>query len=628
MAILLTPQISFTLDEAADFANSCAKKLGIHRNDIDDWSFHKKSLDVRHKNPKFMATLLLDIRDDSALRHLEKAGCKPPLPRIQMPDFTRRQVAPRVAVVGAGPSGLFASWTLARAGVKVDLFERGKDAKSRSNDVAQLMHRGILSTESNICFGEGGAGTYSDGKLMTRTKSKFIPIVLELFSKCCNNDRILYESHPHIGTDKLTPMLLNARAHLESLGVSYHFETRIDDIWIDANRCRGIVVNGEKLGYDAVFLCIGHSADEMFETLHRRGVAMAQKPLAIGVRVEHPQELINRIQYGRYAEHPLLPAAEYAVRFNDEKLPSAFSFCMCPGGRVVPSHTHPDCCVVNGMSGSFRNGRFANSALVVQVGEESFDDGPLGGLHWIRRIEKKAAENITDKKIEELLSEKEKLEIQNEKLRNDKSDYNAKLIVNDKNISAYNEIDLKYQEAKKKKPTYETIKKIIGVKEGDDFQAFVQSLAFGILLKIASKYVNSISGKYTLVQVENQVDFKIHDINFSDHKDDRPVSNMSGGEKFIISLSFALGIADLASQNVRVDSLFLDEGFGTLSGKPLIDAIDALKSLQDKGKMLGVISHIPEVIKQFDQRIKAEPSTNGTSILSGSGVTFNKKIAK
>ena len=249
-------------------------------------------------------------------------------------------------------------------------------------------------------------------------------------------------------------------------------------------------------------------------------------------------------------------------------------------------------------------------------------------LETLKEYEKKAAENITDKKNEELLSEKEKLEIQNEKLRNEKSDYNAKLIVNDKNISAYNEIDLKYQEAKKKKPTYETIKKIIGVKEGDDFQAFVQSLAFGILLKIASKYVNSISGKYTLVQVENQVDFKIHDINFSDHKDDRPVSNMSGGEKFIISLSFALGIADLASQNVRVDSLFLDEGFGTLSGKPLIDAIDALKSLQDKGKMLGVISHIPEVIKQFDQRIIAEPSTNGTSILSGSGVTFNKKIAK
>ena len=249
-------------------------------------------------------------------------------------------------------------------------------------------------------------------------------------------------------------------------------------------------------------------------------------------------------------------------------------------------------------------------------------------LETLKEYEKKAAENITDKKNEELLSEKEKLEIQNEKLRNEKSDYNAKLIVNDKNISAYNEIDLKYQEAKKKKPTYETIKKIIGVKEGDDFQAFVQSLAFGILLKIASKYVNSISGKYTLVQVENQVDFKIHDINFSDHKDDRPVSNMSGGEKFIISLSFALGIADLASQNVRVDSLFLDEGFGTLSGKPLIDAIDALKSLQDKGKMLGVISHIPEVIKQFDQRIIAEPSTNGTSILSGSGVTFNKKITK
>lgn len=243
-----------------------------------------------------------------------------------------------------------------------------------------------------------------------------------------------------------------------------------------------------------------------------------------------------------------------------------------------------------------------------------------------KEYENKTAEKNTDKKIEELLSDKDKIEIQNEQLRNEKSDYNAKLIVNDKNINVYNEINAKFQEAKKKKPTYETIKKIIGVKEGDDFQAFVQSLAFGILLKIASPYVYSISGKYTLVQVENQVDFKVHDKNFPDHKDDRPVTNMSGGEKFIISLSFALGIAELASQNVRVDSLFLDEGFGTLSGVPLIDAINALKSLQDKGKMLGVISHIPEVIKQFDQRIKAEPSTNGTSVLSGSGVTFNKKI--
>ena len=159
----------------------------------------------------------------------------------------------------------------------------------------------------------------------------------------------------------------------------------------------GIKHSGKSLCGKALAAKLGIAfadSDEVIETLYRRGVAMAQKPLAIGVRVEHPQEHINRIQYGIYADHPLLPAAEYAVRFNDKKLPSAFSFCMCPGGRVVPSHTHDDGCVVNGMSGSFRNGRYANSALVVQVGEESFDAGPLGGLHWIRRIERKAAENL------------------------------------------------------------------------------------------------------------------------------------------------------------------------------------------------------------------------------------------
>lgn len=394
MTILQTPQLSFTLDEAADFGASCARKLGVDRDAIARWSFHKKSLDVRHKKPKFMATLLVDICGDAALRQIEKAGCRPPMEPVRLPEFVRRENAPRVAVIGAGPAGLFASWTLARGGVEVDLYERGKDAKSRSADIAALMRRGDLSPESNVCFGEGGAGAYSDGKLMTRTKSKYIPLVLKLFSECCDDDRLSYESHPHVGTDKLAPMLLNLRSRLETLGVKYHFETRVDDIWIDAERCRGIRVHGEKIGYDAVFLCVGHSADDMFETLYRRGIAMAQKPLAIGVRVEHPQEHINRIQYGSYADHPLLPAAEYAVRFNDKKLPSAFSFCMCPGGRVVPSHTHDDGCVVNGMSGSFRNGRYANSALVVQVGEDSFDAGPLGGLHWIRRIERKAAENL------------------------------------------------------------------------------------------------------------------------------------------------------------------------------------------------------------------------------------------
>lgn len=231
------------------------------------------------------------------------------------------------------------------------------------------------------------------------------------------------------------------------------------------------------------------------------------------------------------------------------------------------------------------------------------------------------SEKLTEKSKDELLKEIQHLSESDDLLRDRKSRIKSDLENNIRNIEKLNAKKIEYEQMLKEKNIAENLKKIIGVKNGDDFQAFVQSLAFGMLLKIANPYVYSISGKYTLVQIPNQVDFKIHDEKYPDNNDDRPVSNMSGGEKFIISLSLALAIADLASQNVKVDSLFLDEGFGTLSGEPLFEAINALKSLQSKGKMLGVITHVPDVIREFDQRIKAQPTSNGTSILSGSGIT-------
>lgn len=238
--------------------------------------------------------------------------------------------------------------------------------------------------------------------------------------------------------------------------------------------------------------------------------------------------------------------------------------------------------------------------------------------------EKLLQKNLTDKDLNTLEKEKNNLSLTSDDLRNKRSDLNSLLSNNEEKKSLFNEKNEKLLEAKKLKPVYETIRKMIGVRDGSDFQAFVQSLAFEMLLKKANPYVFSISGKYTLVQVEGEVDFKIHDTNYPDSKDDRPVSNMSGGEKFIISLSLALGIAELASQNVRVDSLFLDEGFGTLSGEPLFEAINALKSLQDKGKMLGIITHVDNVINEFDQRIVAVKESGGVSKLSGSGISQNR----
>ena len=394
MTIIQTPQLQFELDETLDLKQSIAQKLGISNDQILDCEIYKKSLDVRHKHPRFQLVMRIEIADDIGLKNrLKSKGCIDPIPMPELPVLEKSTGDKRICIAGAGPSGLFAAMTFVQAGYKVDIFERGKPVDERARDIAALIHDSRLNPESNICFGEGGAGTYSDGKLMTRTKASEIPIILDWFIRFGAPECIRYEAHPHIGTDRLMPIMVQMRQYLESQGVRYFFNSRIEDFLINDGVCKGIVVQGEKLLYDEVFLCVGHSADDIFENLLLHHVALESKPLAVGVRVEHPQALINEIQYGKYAGHPLLPAAEYAVRFNHEKLPSVFSFCMCPGGRVVASQTTEDARVVNGMSSSLRNGRYANSALVVQVGPELYDEGPLGGLHWIRRLERKAAES-------------------------------------------------------------------------------------------------------------------------------------------------------------------------------------------------------------------------------------------
>ena len=365
-----------------------AQRIGVPSGDIISWKWSRRSLDVRHKQPKYQGTL--DVELDGAAAGLSQA----PVPPV--PEFApiRRKPMPRVAVVGAGPAGLFVTLSLLQCGVAPDMYERGNEVGQRTKDVALLMNTGTLNSESNICFGEGGAGAFSDGKLMTRTKSDYINYILQRFVDFGAEPEIIYDAHPHIGTDRLSPILKQMRNYMASQGVHHYFATRVADLDISDGVCRALILDsGERVDYDAVFLCVGHSADAIYERLQSR-ILLQPKPLAIGFRVEHPQALINEIQYGKYAEHPLLPPAEYAVRANPEGLPSAFSFCMCPGGRIVASQTTDDTRVVNGMSGSKRNGKYANSAIVAQVFPEDYLPGPLGGLEWIRQIERNAGEGL------------------------------------------------------------------------------------------------------------------------------------------------------------------------------------------------------------------------------------------
>ncbi|XP_016434868.2 uncharacterized protein LOC107761192 isoform X1 [Nicotiana tabacum] len=331
---------------------------------------------------------------------------------------------PKVAVVGSGPAGLFASLVLAEFGADVTLMERGQAVEKRGRDIGALVVRRILQEESNFCFGEGGAGTWSDGKLVTRIgrNSGSVLAVLETLVHFGAPQKILVDGKPHLGTDKLVPLLQNFRRYLEELGVNIMFGTRVDDLLVKDEHVVGVKVSdssnnsshftSQKLGYDAVVLAVGHSARDTYQMLLSHGVNLVEKDFAVGLRVEHPQELINSIQYSGLANEVLsgrgkVPVADYKVveyvNAEDIALPSnsgpinrsCYSFCMCPGGQVVLTSTDPSELCINGMSFSRRSSKWANAALVVTVSSKDFGaldlHGPLAGVEFQRMFERKAA---------------------------------------------------------------------------------------------------------------------------------------------------------------------------------------------------------------------------------------------
>ncbi len=300
-----------------------------------------------------------------------------------------------LVVVGAGPCGLLAGLVLAQMGFRPIIIDRGKVVRERTKDTWGLWRRAVLNPDSNVQFGEGGAGTFSDGKLYCRVKDpRFLGRkVLEEFVKAGAPDDILTEAHPHIGTFRLVTMVESIRATIESLGGEYRWQTRVDDIALDERgdgkkRLRGLhLSDGSFLEADHVVLAVGHSARPTFEMLHQRGVHIEPKPFSIGVRIEHPQAWVDEARYGRYAKHPVLGAAAYSLTHHCTNGRTVYSFCMCPGGRVVAATSEEGRVVTNGMSQYSRAEFNANSGLVVAIEpERDYPDGPLAGIdlqrHW------------------------------------------------------------------------------------------------------------------------------------------------------------------------------------------------------------------------------------------------------
>ncbi len=387
--------ISLTPNESEEALPALlAAKLSVPLACLNDVRIMRKGIDAR-KKPHMKMVYTLSFSADEAVSKL--LGTDPALEwqdekAVSVPK--QIQSAKRIVIVGSGPAGLFAALRLAEYGLKATLIERGEPVEKRALSVQRFWKDGILDPESNVQFGEGGAGTFSDGKLTCRSKDPLVPWVLEQLAAFGAQPEVRYLAKPHIGTDRLRVVTAAIRSHLLEKGFVIKFGCRMSGLNIKNGRVESLTLNDtDEMPCDHLILASGHSARDTFELLEQLNVPLQRKPFAMGFRVEHPQELINRIQYGA-GKQPSLPAADYALAWNNSSTGrSAYSFCMCPGGVVVGGASEAGGVVTNGMSGQLRNSPYANSALVVNVREEDFDGtGPLAGVRLQRRWERRAFE--------------------------------------------------------------------------------------------------------------------------------------------------------------------------------------------------------------------------------------------
>ncbi len=407
-------EIKLTLAQAeapdAPLRSAAAGILGLPESELASVHVFKRSFDAR--KAELMAVYILDVELADARREETLLASLAGRPHIgRTPDMQwhppvrlTSPIEQRPVVVGFGPCGIFAALVLAQMGLRPIVLERGKKVRERTQDTWGLWRRRILDPESNVQFGEGGAGTFSDGKLYSQIKDPrhLARKVMTEFVQAGAPEEILYVAHPHIGTFRLVKMVENMREQITALGGEIRFQHRVVDLLIEggaeARQVRGLSVLDQASGTvielraEHVVLALGHSARDTFEMLHRRGVFMEAKPFSIGFRIEHPQGVIDRARWGRHAGHPLLGAADYKLVHHASNGRSVYSFCMCPGGTVVAATSEPQRVVTNGMSQYSRNERNANSGMVVGIEPRDYPGGPLAGVKLQRQLESKAFE--------------------------------------------------------------------------------------------------------------------------------------------------------------------------------------------------------------------------------------------